>query len=139
MADDHPNIVDTGADKAHVAHTGRAKDEHKLNQFHEKYFHHEDGKYAIYSAENPVEEWMMTGRNIAVCIAAVLFALAMLGAAGALKDLFMGIAYFLGAGAYVLEILILTDCFETKTKLKDMLMPYVFGALYVALGISYIV
>ncbi len=48
-----------------------------------------------------------------------------------------GIAYFCGAGAYVFECLLLTDCFKTKVPHKEMFMVYCLGPLYLLMGFSY--
>ena len=43
-----------------------------------------------------------------------------------------------GAGAYVAEILILTDGFRRKVPQKELFMAYCFGPLYILLGLSYL-
>ena len=48
------------------------------------------------------------------------------------------VAYFLGAGAYFSEILLLTDCFRTRVPHSEMFMAYCFGPMYILLGISYL-
>ena len=45
---------------------------------------------------------------------------------------------FCGAGAYVAEILILTDGFRRKVPQKELFMAYCFGPLYILLGLSYL-
>jgi len=47
-------------------------------------------------------------------------------------------AYILGAGAYGAEIIVLTDGLRRNPGFKEMCMPYVFGVLYVMLGLSYL-
>ena len=47
-------------------------------------------------------------------------------------------AYFLGAGAYFAEILVLTDGFRRKVPQKELFMAYCFGPLYILLGLSYL-
>ena len=47
-------------------------------------------------------------------------------------------AYFLGAGAYFAEILVLTDGFRQKVPRKELFMAYCFGPLYILLGLSYL-
>ena len=49
-----------------------------------------------------------------------------------------GVAYFCGAGAYVFECLLLTDCFKTKVPHKEMFMVYCLGPLYLIMGLGYI-
>ena len=75
-------------------------------------------------------------RNLAAGAAAALFL-----ASFALADihkLLRAIAYFCGAGAYVAEILILTDGFRRKVPQKELFMAYCFGPLYILLGLSYL-
>ena len=75
-------------------------------------------------------------RNLAVGAAAVLFL-----ASFALEDihkLLRAAAYFLGAGAYFAEILVLTDGFRQKVPQKELFMAYCFGPLYILLGLSYL-
>ena len=54
------------------------------------------------------------------------------------RILLRAIAYFCGAGAYVAEILILTDGFRRKVPQKELFMAYCFGPLYILLGLSYL-
>ena len=49
-----------------------------------------------------------------------------------------GIAYFIGAGAYLCEILVLTDFFSTEVPHREMFMAYCFGPIYILMGLSYI-
>ncbi len=93
-----------------------------------------------HSAHYEHEEKLLVLRNICVAVAAVLFLGSLLPAAArAHVNYFMkGIAYFFGAGAYGSELLILTNGFRRKEPLKEMFMPYVFGVLYVILGLSYL-
>ena len=79
---------------------------------------------------------MLLSRNCLVGIAAVLFI-----AAFFFKDVYhilKAIAYFCGAGAYVFECLLLTDCFKTKVPHKEMFMVYCLGPLYILMGLGYI-
>ena len=55
-----------------------------------------------------------------------------------IHKLLRAIAYFCGAGAYVAEILILTDGFRRKVPQKELFMAYCFGPLYILLGLSYL-
>ena len=48
-----------------------------------------------------------------------------------------GVAYIFGAGAYMSEMLILTDNFKHMHPFREMFMPYAFGILYVLMSISY--
>lgn len=48
------------------------------------------------------------------------------------------VGYMLGAGAYICEILVLTDCFKVKIPHNELFMPYCFGPLYIIMGIGYL-
>ena len=79
---------------------------------------------------------MLLVRNILVGIAAVLFICAFF-----FEDVYhilKALAYFCGAGAYVLEFLLLTNCFKTKVPHKEMFMIYCLGPLYLIMGLGYI-
>jgi len=75
-------------------------------------------------------------RNVAVVMAVIIFIMSLI-----LHEhghLLKGIAYFLGAGAYVSEILVSSDFFTRKLHHREMFMAYRFGPLYVLLGLSYL-
>ncbi len=89
-----------------------------------------------HSRHKRLEHWILLARNVAVALAVALFLASLVHTAqsGSLK----AAAYFLGAGAYFCEILILTDCFRTKVPHREMFMAYCFGPLYILLGVSYL-
>ncbi len=79
---------------------------------------------------------MLLVRNCLVAVAAVLFILSFF-----FEDIYhilKAIAYFCGAGAYVFECLLLTDCFKTKVPHKELFMVYCLGPLYIIMGLGYI-
>lgn len=76
-------------------------------------------------------------RNLLAVVAAVLFMLSLLSDNNHMT--LKSIAYIVGALAYFGEILMLTDCFRHKPSGRELFMPYLFGAMYVVLGISYAV
>lgn len=81
------------------------------------------------------ERILLIIRNALVLAAALLFMAALIvGHAPALK----GIAYFFGAGAYIAELLMLTDCFREKLNHEELFMVYCFGPLYILMGLSYL-
>lgn len=88
----------------------------------------------------PHEILFLSLRNILACIAALLFSLSLLSFPGQILpgNYLRFSAYILGALAYGSEILVLTDLFHKRRPLREMFMPYIFGALYVALGFSYL-
>ena len=96
--------------------------------------------YTITEDQSPEEarreHVMLVVRNLAAGAAAVLFL-----ASFALADihkLLRAAAYFLRAGAYFAEILVLTDGFRRKVPQKELFMAYCFGPLYILLGLSYL-
>jgi len=92
--------------------------------------------YTIMEEQSPEEarreHILLIARNFAAGAAAVLFALA------DIHKLLRAAAYFLGAGAYFAEILVLTDGFRRKVPRKELFMAYCFGPLYILLGLSYL-
>lgn len=82
----------------------------------------------------------LTVRNIFVVIAGGLFILSMLHIEPIYHywNILKFVAYILGAGAYGAEVIVLTDGWRKTPSLKEMLMPYMFGVLYVMLGFSYL-
>lgn len=73
-------------------------------------------------------------RNIAAGAAAVLFIVSFFNVPAAVR----AAAYFIGAAAYVAEILIITRLFRIRPSHDEMFMAYVFGPLYLMMGISYL-
>ena len=78
-------------------------------------------------------------RNLAATITAAVFSLAVFTHTlwSDINPLLRSGAYFCGCAAYVLEILILNDRFRIRPPFSIMYMPYLIGALYVLLGVSY--
>ena len=83
-----------------------------------------------------MEHVMLIARNIAAGAAAALFLASFL--LPEIHKTLRAIAYFCGAGAYVAEILILTDGFRRKVPQKELFMAFCFGPLYILLGLSYL-
>lgn len=79
---------------------------------------------------------LLVARNGFVLAAVLLFLLSFFFAE--FSHLFKALAYFLGAGAYLFECLLLTDCFEKKVPHTEMFMVYCFGPLYLLMGFHYI-
>ena len=73
-------------------------------------------------------------RNISVLLAFCLFILQLFLHSEAMK----AAAYFLGAVAYFFEIFSSTDCFRLRVPHGEMFMTYLFGPMYILLGISYL-
>ena len=79
-------------------------------------------------------------RNIFAGLAAIVFILSILPihAFEHYSHLFKFVAYILGAGAYGAEIIVLTDGLRKNPGAHEMMMPYIFGLLYIMLGFSYL-
>lgn len=75
-------------------------------------------------------------RNVLVALATALFLASLFHAPQ--RNLLKAIAYFFGAGAYVCEIVLLTDCFSHAVPHREAFMAYCFGPMYILLGISYL-
>ena len=88
------------------------------------------------SSHKTLEEILLWIRNIAVMAAVILFLVSLI--IHEQGHLWKGIAYFCGAGAYVAELLLLTECFTKKASHNEMFMVYCFGPLYILLGLSYL-
>ena len=91
------------------------------------------------ASHHPHKDLFLLLRNIFACIAAGLFLLTLLPLSFVSHShVLRFVAYILGALAYGSEILALTQGFHKKQPLDEMLMPYLFGVLYIALGFSYL-
>ncbi len=83
---------------------------------------------------------MLIIRNLLVGVAALLFLVSFFFDEIYHIDIhhiLKGVAYFCGAGAYVFECLLLTECFKAKVPHKEMFMVYCLGPLYLLMGFSY--
>ena len=90
----------------------------------------------VHSTHRKLDYAMLLARNLLVAIAAVLFICSIF--IDEIYHILKAIAYFCGAGAYVFELLLLTDCFRTKVPHKEMFMVYCLGPLYLLMGLNYI-
>ena len=88
------------------------------------------------STHKKLDEFLLIIRNMAVLAAVILFIVSLI--IHETGHLLKGIAYFCGAGAYVAELFILTECFTKKMPHGEMFMVYCFGPLYILLGLSYL-
>lgn len=95
-----------------------------------------DSAELIHKGHKKRDYVMLLVRNLLVACATIFFILAFFF--DDVYHIFKGIGYFSGAGAYVFEILLLTDCFKTKVPLKEMFMVYCLGPLYIIMGLGYI-
>lgn len=79
---------------------------------------------------------MLVARNVFVCLAVIMFILSFFLDEHHYDS--KAIAYFYGAGAYLFECLLITNCFKTKVPHQEMFMIYCLGPLYIIMGLSYI-
>jgi len=100
-----------------------------------------------YSAEgheelSRFEHLCLRVRNILAAIAAVLFLASVLPieALHASHHTIQGIAYFFGAGAYIAELIEMSDEKKRASRhhRRKAFMPNIFGLLYIILGISHL-
>ena len=89
-----------------------------------------------HSHHKKLEHVILLLRNIAVGLAVILFFISLFHIPG--SHILKGIAYFLGAGAYFGEFMLLTDCFSERVPHQEMFMAYCFGPMYLLLGLSYL-
>jgi len=75
-------------------------------------------------------------RNVFVFAASLLFLVSLFSGEVASHTL-RGIAYILGAVAYIFEILFLTDLFSIKAPHRELFMAYCFAPLYLIMGLFY--
>ncbi len=90
----------------------------------------------IHSTHRKLDYAMLLTRNLLVGAAAILFICSFF--IDSIYHIFKAIAYFCGTLAYLLELLLLTDCFRTKVPHKEMFMVYCLGPLYLLMGLNYI-
>ena len=122
--------------------------QHTLHDEMEEIIHHaEDAIHDVleglseeevisHSTHQEAEHVFLLLRNIAVGAAVVLFLISLFHVP--FQHTLKAVAYFLGAGAYFAEILILTDCFSSRVPHREMFMAYCFGPMYILLGLSYL-
>lgn len=89
------------------------------------------------SEDKETEEKLLRIRNIAVCIAMILFIISLFHGV-AHHEIIRGIGYIFGAGAYFTELLMMTDCFKAKLDHKELFMAYCFFPMYLIFAITYI-
>lgn len=117
------------AEKKH-AHAGHVHHHHHHNHHLLDHFHHH---------HSPEEVWLII-RDMFVTVAAVLFIISLVPTEFVehFEGILRGVAYFFGAAAYVSEVFMLTGVFKKHVPFGEMYMPYVFGVLYVLMGIAYL-
>lgn len=87
--------------------------------------------------EHPKTDYvMLIVRNLLVGVATVFFLLSFFFEDA--HHILRAVGYFSGAGAYVFECLLLTDCFKNKVPHKELFMVYCLGPLYLLMGLGYL-
>ena len=122
---------------------GHVHEHHGLFHFGHKHEKHDAHGHHGHEAEDAEHRESLSDlhprslflRNALAIIAAWLFFLSIVFDSGHMT--LKALAYIIGALAYFGEILHLTDCFRHKPKKGEMFMPYLFGAMYIILGLSY--
>ena len=103
-------------------------------------YRREEKKDFLAETELPEEEYdrekaWITLRNLFVVVAAILFLLSLILSG---KHVLRAVAYFFGAGAYLSELVMLTDGFTRQVPRDEAFMAFCFGPLYVLMGIAYL-
>ncbi len=127
-----PNIVCPNCGHVHEHH-GLFHFGHKHEKPHAHHGHEEEPEHRQSLSDLSPRSLFL--RNALAVIAAWLFFLSMVFDYGHMT--LKALAYIIGALAYFGEILLLTDCFRHKPQKGEMFMPYLFGAMYIMLGLSY--
>ena len=96
----------------------------------------DDEEFIEHSAQHKINRLIVILRNIAVVTAVFLFLIAFFVDDGANRLRSAG--YFFGAACYVLELVHMTHYFTQSPPLREMFMAYLFGPLYLLMGISYL-
>lgn len=128
----HPGLVEELAeDMVHIAEGAAHLVEHDRDIVQDPPEHHHQSK-TIHT--------FLRIRNTLVMLTAVTFLLSImpLHTLIAYHNLMKFAAYILGAGAYGAEIIVMTDGLRKSPGASEMLMPYIFGVLYIVLGFSYL-
>lgn len=89
-----------------------------------------------HSHHKKLEKVILVLRNSAVLAALILFLVSFMHFPS--YNIIRAVAYFIGAVAYICEILLLTDCLTTKVPHSEMFMAYCFGPLYILMGLVYL-
>lgn len=89
-----------------------------------------------HSHHSRLERLVLISRNICVILSLLFFIASLVHFYG--YSLLKAIGYFIGAVAYVCEILLLTDCFAKKVQHSEMFMAYCFGPMYILMGLGYL-
>lgn len=128
----HPGLVEELAeDVVHIAEGAAHLVEHDRDIVQDPPTHHHKSKTI---------RTFLGIRNTLAMLAAAIFLLSILPVPtlAPYNHLLKFTAYILGAGAYGAEIIVMTDGLRKSPGVAEMLMPYIFGVLYIMLGFSYL-
>lgn len=117
----------------HISHEVEEVFEEALHEITEVFTEEE---LISHSHHKKLEKIILVLRNSAVLVALLLFVASLFHFEG--YNIIKSVAYFVGAFAYVCEILLLTDCLTTKVPHSEMFMAYCFGPLYILMGLGYL-
>jgi hypothetical protein len=78
---------------------------------------------------------LLNARNTLALLAALCFAVSLF--LDEKELLWKAVAYGLGAVAYIGELLAMTHLFHHRCTLRELLMPLLFGFVYIMLGLNY--
>ena len=95
-----------------------------------------DGELPENAQHRKLDHVFLYVRNVMAGVAALLFLASFV--LPQIHKLLRAIAYFCGAAAYLLEILVMTDCLRKQVPRKELFMAFCFGPLYILLGLSYL-
>ena len=121
----------TEQEQRHTEETKTHLIEEQIEEVLEDVFTYDEARYVKKTVPRRL---LLLLRNIAAGVAAVLFIVSFFSVPSFVR----AAAYFTGAAAYVAEILIMTRLFRHRPSHDEMFMAYMFGPLYLLLGVSYL-
>ncbi len=104
-------------------------------------FFEDSESYRHHDELTPFEHRCLFIRNSLAALAAALFILSILPLPlGHIHHTLQGVAYLIGAGAYIAELVEMSDEEKRASKhhRRRVFMPNLFGLLYIILGISHL-
>lgn len=86
---------------------------------------------------HPKHNIILNAKNALAILAAACFAASLF--IDDSRFIFKAIAYGIGALAYLGELVLLTGAFKHRCDSRELLMPVLFGIMYILLGLNYAV
>ncbi len=114
--------------------------EHEHKEHAEIEFFEDAETYLHHDELTRFEHICLDVRNTLAGIAAALFILSLLHIHGLPANAVQSVAYFFGAGAYIAELVEMSDEEKRASKhhKRRIFMPNLFGVLYLILGIAHL-